>query len=170
MKGIRGEREFVRLLLSRGIVAIRIPASGAARKDVLPDVIAAYKGRIALFEVKHAQQAYIPKARLEALSRLAEHFNGRAFVAFRPKGTSDYYIIPVEEAPSVITPDKAKRFEHVEAFINSYFLRKPNVIELIESLSSDDAETDIRRRSSEGRKRIPRRARSKGNKRTRSGG
>ena len=153
MKGIRGEREFVRLLTSYGIVAIRIPASGAARKEVLPDVIAAYKGKIALFEIKHAQQAYISKERLAALARLAEHFNGKAFVAFRPKGTSDYYIIPVEESPSVITPDKAKRFEHVKAFINSYFLGKPNVIELIERLSSEHAETDICEGSAEDRKR-----------------
>ena len=131
MKGIRGERELVNLLRARGIVAIRIPASGAARKDVLPDVIAAYRGRVALFEVKHAQQAYIPIRRLEALKELAEHFGGRAFVAFRPKGTSDYYIIPVEKSPSTITPEKAKAFDHIEAFIRTYFFGEPSVLDIV---------------------------------------
>jgi len=131
MKGIRGEREFVNLLRSYGIVAIRVPASGAARKDVLPDVIAAYLGRVALFEVKHAQRSYISRNRLKALGELAFHFGGKAFVAFRPKGTSDYYIIPVEKAPTMIDADKAKLFDHVEAFIREYFFREPSVLDML---------------------------------------
>ena len=131
MRGIRGERELVNLLKKHGIIAIRIPASGAARKDVLPDVIAAYNGRVALFEVKHSRQSYIPKERLNALSELASHFSARAFIAFRPKGSSDYYIIPVEKAPTTINERKAKAFDHIESFIREYFFREPGALDYI---------------------------------------
>ncbi len=125
MKGIQAERDLVKILERHNIVAFRIPASGAARKAVLPDIVAGYRGKIAFFEVKHAQRIYIGSKRLEALRDKAERFGAKAFIAFRPKGSSDYFIIPVEKSPATLDSMKAKLLgKHIETFIREFFLEE----------------------------------------------
>ncbi|RLG82200.1 MAG: Holliday junction resolvase [Thermoprotei archaeon] len=86
-RGYRAERELVATLWKLGFAVMRAPASGAKIKRAdYPDVVAIYKGRVAVFEVKARSRAgtiYIDEGQVRKLLTFAERAGGRAYIAVR---------------------------------------------------------------------------------------
>lgn len=99
-RGFSHERDLVRRLWERGLAVIRAPASGSKAKRVpYPDVVAIYKGRVMVFEVKTTRkrkEIYIKRGQVEKLREFAERAGGKAFVAVKAVGTGEWLFAPVE--------------------------------------------------------------------------
>ena len=102
-KGFDKERDLVLRLWSHGFAAMRAPASGARTKRVFyPDVLAAYQGRIYVFEVKYRSEPgpiYIDSSKIEKLKEFARRAGGEALIAVK-YGRGEWRLIPVDECPS----------------------------------------------------------------------
>jgi len=80
------ERELVREIEgTNGWVAMRAPSSGSATARDLPDVLAGYRGRTLVVELKSSggDPVYIPEEEVQALQRFARAFGGEAMLACR---------------------------------------------------------------------------------------
>ncbi len=87
-KGAKVERELARKLWEAGLAVMRAPASGSGtRRLFYPDLVAMYKGRIAVIEVKYRThtEGYIriEKEKLEKLLIYAVRAGGEAFLALK---------------------------------------------------------------------------------------
>ncbi len=86
-RGFGAERELVRKLWRMGFAAIRAPASGAkVKKSVYPDVVAIYRGKVLVFEVKSRKKLctiYIPHRQLVRLEEFARRAGGEAYIAIK---------------------------------------------------------------------------------------
>ncbi len=99
-KGFEKERDLVQRLWRHGFAAMRGPASGARAKHVFyPDVLAAYRGRIFVFEVKYRakpEPVYIEKGKVERLREFAERAGAEPLIAVK-YGSSEWMLIRLED-------------------------------------------------------------------------
>lgn len=99
-KGFSHERDLVRKLWEYGFAAIRAPASGSRTKRVVyPDVVAIYKGKIIVAEVKTVgkkRSIYIEKDKIERLKEFASRAGATAYVAVKIVGTGEWLFVPLE--------------------------------------------------------------------------
>ncbi len=102
-KGFDKERDLVLRLWSYGFAAMRAPASGARAKRIFyPDVLAAYRGRIFVFEVKYRSEPgpiYIEASKVEKLRDFAQRAGAEPMIAVK-YGRSEWRLIPLDECPS----------------------------------------------------------------------
>ncbi len=85
-RGFAAERELARLLWSKGFAVIRGPASGARAKHLIyPDLVAIYKGKIYVIEVKyrHSDTIYIPENQANRLQEFAQRAKAEALIAVK---------------------------------------------------------------------------------------
>ncbi len=99
-KGTRAERDLLDKLWKHGIAAVRIAGSGSTSHPS-SDVIAGYKGRIAVIEVKTTSKdtVYIPSDEVTSMRRLAELLGGECW--FAVKFSSDrgkFFLLKMDEA------------------------------------------------------------------------
>jgi len=99
-RGIRVERELARKLWSKGFAVVRGPASGARAKHLYyPDLVAFYKGRIFVFEVKYTSRSNNITLRTSQLKKLKEFKNrsgGEAYIAVKQPGR-DWVLINLDD-------------------------------------------------------------------------
>ena len=97
-KGFEHERELARRLFREGFAVIRAPASGAkVFRLIYPDVVAIYKNKVLVFEVKaysSLRVVYIDARRYERLMTFAERSGGEAFLAFKLIGSGEWRLVP----------------------------------------------------------------------------
>ena len=98
-KGFSAERELVRKLWRYGFAAIRGPASGAkVKRSVYPDVVAIYRGKVLVFEVKSRgklQTIYMARNQLDKLMEFARRAGGEAYVAVKVSELRDWKVVSV---------------------------------------------------------------------------
>lgn len=99
-KGIRAERDLLEKLWSLGIGAVRIAGSGVSTHPST-DIVAGFKGRITVIEVKVSSKEtiYIPPEEVRSISSLAEVLGADPWLAV--KFTSDrrgFYMLRLDEA------------------------------------------------------------------------
>lgn len=95
------ERDLVRLLWKRGFACIRAPASGSKVKHtVYPDIVAIWRGKVLVFEVKTSEQRrtiYVPREQIDKIVEFAKRAGGQAFIAVKIIGQGESWkFIPVE--------------------------------------------------------------------------
>ena len=99
-RGFAAERELARLLWSKGFAVIRGPASGARAKHLIyPDLVAIYKGKIYVIEVKyrHGNTVYIPENQVNRLQEFARRARAEALIAVKiPR--KGWFIVRLEDA------------------------------------------------------------------------
>lgn len=118
-KGVRGERELINLLWSRGYAALRAPASGAASRTPRPDILAGnseLNKRIALeLKVTHKKAIYISKEQIAGLAEFARKFGCKPYLGVKFTAKRHPWIfIPVKRLKSAsnsfkVTPDLAAK-------------------------------------------------------------
>ncbi len=96
------ERDLVRLLWKRGFACMRAPASGSkVKRTVYPDVVAIWRGKTLVFEVKTSEQKrtiYIPREQVEKIREFAKRAGGQAFIAVKIVGQGEpWRFIPIEK-------------------------------------------------------------------------
>jgi Holliday junction resolvase len=100
-KGFEHERDLARRLFREGFAVIRAPASGSRTKRVIyPDVLAIFRGKILIFEVKAFSQrrvVYIDQRRYERLKTFAERSGGKLFLAIKIIGEGKWKIVEFEK-------------------------------------------------------------------------
>ncbi|BCU71342.1 Holliday junction resolvase Hjc [Stygiolobus caldivivus] len=82
-RGTSLERYIVSRLRDKGFAVIRAPASGAKRKDHVPDIIAMKSGIIILIEMKsrkNGSKIYIEKEQAEGIKEFARRSGGELFL------------------------------------------------------------------------------------------
>ncbi len=99
-KGARAERDLLDKLWRNGIAAVRVAGSGSSGHPA-SDVIAGYRGRIAVIEVKTTSKetVYIPSEEVVSMKRLADLLGGECW--FAVKFSSDrgkFYILRMDDA------------------------------------------------------------------------
>ncbi len=86
-KGVRGERELINLLWSRGYAALRAPASGAASRTPRPDILAGNSKlrRHLAFELKvtHKKAIYVSREQIGGLREFARRFGCRPYLGVK---------------------------------------------------------------------------------------
>jgi Holliday junction resolvase len=104
-KGFEHERELARRLFKEGFAVLRAPASGAkVFRLIYPDVVAIFKGRVLVFEVKaysSLRVVYIDASRYERLMAFAERSGGEAFLAFKLIGTGEWRLVPFSKLEKI---------------------------------------------------------------------
>ena len=87
-RGVREERELVRLLDRLGFAVVRAPASGSRTRMDRPDVLAGRRGLILALEVKTTSQPllYLKRKSVEQLVRFSERFGAKPLIAVKFKG------------------------------------------------------------------------------------
>ncbi len=97
-RGFAAERELVKKLWKYGFAAIRGPASGSkVKKSVYPDVVAMYRGRILVFEVKlrkKLRSIYMERSQLDKLLEFAKRAGGEAYLAIKISELGEWRIVP----------------------------------------------------------------------------
>jgi len=97
-KGFEHERELARRLFKEGFAVLRAPASGAkVFRLIYPDVIAIYKNKVLVFEVKaysSLRVVYIDARRYERLMTFAERAGGETYLAFKLIGSGEWRLVP----------------------------------------------------------------------------
>lgn len=110
-KGFSAERELVRKLWRYGFAAIRGPASGAkVKKSVYPDVVAIYKGKVLVFEVKareKLQTIYMRKSQLDKLLEFARRAGGEAYIAIKVGELRDWRFVSASSV-EVVNDNRVK--------------------------------------------------------------
>lgn len=99
-KGIRAERDLLEKLWNLGIGAVRVAGSGVSTHPST-DIVAGFKGRIAVIEVKVSSKGavYIPPEEVRSISSLAEVLGADPWLAV--KFVSDrrgFYMLRLSEA------------------------------------------------------------------------
>ena len=87
-RGFNAERELARILWRHGFAVVRGPASGArTRKLFYPDLIAIYKGKIFVIEVKYRSTPrsaiYINREKTDKLIDFAKRAGGKVVIAVK---------------------------------------------------------------------------------------
>ncbi|MHC1586332.1 MAG: Holliday junction resolvase Hjc [Candidatus Hecatellaceae archaeon] len=88
VRGVREERELVRLLDRLGFAVVRSPASGSRTKLDRPDLLAGRRGLILALEVKATgkEVLYLKRESVEQLIRFSDRFGAKPYVAVKFKG------------------------------------------------------------------------------------
>jgi len=108
-KGTDSERELVNMLWKAGFAAIRAPASGAATKNPLPDIIAGNGKRYLSIEVKSSSKdrIYIKREDIEDLAAFSKRFGAEPYLGVKFKGERWAFIL-VERLDSVTKDNNFK--------------------------------------------------------------
>lgn len=99
--GKSAELRLARLLERLGWSVVRAPASGARRRNPVPDVIAMKRGVILMFEVKYrddARSIYIEAEKYEGIKRFAENAGARVYLAVKLRGSEEWLVLPWSKA------------------------------------------------------------------------
>ncbi len=98
-RGVSYERELANWLWSLGFAVIRAPASGGGvRRRFAPDLVAMFRGRVIVLEVKYRAKPSSISISCDKVSRLIEFANragGEAYVAIK-YAREPWRIIPVK--------------------------------------------------------------------------
>ncbi|MCD6348829.1 MAG: Holliday junction resolvase [Candidatus Korarchaeota archaeon] len=99
-KGTRAERALLDKLWQYGVAAVRVAGSGSTSHPS-SDIIAGYRGRIAVIEVKTSSKEtiYIPPEEVNSMRRLADRLGGECW--FAAKFSSDrgkFYLVKMKDA------------------------------------------------------------------------
>ncbi len=99
-KGTKAERDLLDRLWAHGIAAVRVAGSGSTSHPS-SDIIAGYKGRLAIIEVKTTSKevVYIPQEEVNSMMRLASIMGGDCWLAV--KFSSDrgkFYLVRMDDA------------------------------------------------------------------------
>ena len=100
VRGIREERELVKLLDRLGFAVVRAPASGSRTKLDRPDILAGRRGFIIALEVKTSSREtlYLRRESVEQLVRFSEKFGAKPFMAVKFKGRrKGWMLVEVEK-------------------------------------------------------------------------
>ncbi len=105
VKGFRAERELVRKFWEKGFAAIRAPASGSKVKHAIyPDVVAIYKGKIFIFEVKARRKLstiYISEKQVEKLKEFARRAYAEPYIALKIQELKRWFFISLSKLKRV---------------------------------------------------------------------
>ncbi len=98
-KGTRAERDLLDKLWGQGIAAVRVAGSGSTSHPS-SDVIAGYKGKIAVIEVKTTSKeiVYVSSEEVSSMKKLAEMLGGECW--FAVKFSSDrgkFYLLKMDD-------------------------------------------------------------------------
>ncbi|RLI28105.1 MAG: Holliday junction resolvase, partial [Candidatus Hecatellales archaeon] len=87
VKGVKEERELVKILDRLGFAVLRAPASGSRTKLDRPDIVAGRRGLIIALEVKTTsrERLYLRKESIEQLIRFSDRFGAKPFLAVKFK-------------------------------------------------------------------------------------
>ena len=101
IRGFEAERDLARKLWQKGFAVIRAPASGAkAKYYVYPDLVAIWRGKILVFEVKRRAKLaplYIDARQVEKLKEFCRRAGGEAFIAIKIVDEKKWYFVPLAE-------------------------------------------------------------------------
>jgi Holliday junction resolvase len=90
-----------RRLWSHGLAVVRAPASGSkAKRLVYPDIVAIYKGRVLVFEVKTTsglRDIYIPGHQVEKLLEFTRRAGGEAYIAVKITGSGEWLFVSIDK-------------------------------------------------------------------------
>ncbi len=97
-KGIRSERSLLDFLWRSGIAALRVAGSGSTGHPS-SDIIAGYRGRIVIIEVKSTRKEviYLDNTRVTSLRILADKIGGDAWIAVRFLPRRKFFFIRLED-------------------------------------------------------------------------
>ncbi len=86
-KGSRAERELLHMLAKEGFQVLRAAGSGTFPLPT-PDIVAAKKGKLFIFEVKSkkTKTLFITKKQMEELLEWKKESRAKAFVAWKTRG------------------------------------------------------------------------------------
>ncbi len=99
-KGTKAERDLIDKLWMHGIAAIRVAGSGSTSHPST-DVIAGYKGKIAVIEVKTTSKdiVYIPQEEVSSMAKLALIMGGDCWFAIRfSSDRGKFYLVRMDDA------------------------------------------------------------------------
>jgi Holliday junction resolvase len=100
-KGFAHERELAKRLYNEGFAVIRSPASGSKLKRIFyPDIVAIYKGKTLVFEVKAYSKLdyiYIKEEKIKRIVDFSERAGGRSFIVVKIIGSGEWKVVPVTE-------------------------------------------------------------------------
>ncbi len=98
-KGFQAERELVKKLWRYGFAVLRGPASGSGARTIFyPDLLAIYKGRIFVIEVKYRstdKDIYIDKEKINKLKDFAQRAHAEILIAVKIKNKG-WFVVPLE--------------------------------------------------------------------------
>jgi len=120
-KGYRYERELVEWLWRRGYAATRIPASGAANKHPVPDIVAG-NGRVYLaieLKMRAGARFYVSKSQVERLYVFARRFGATPLVVFKIPYV-EYKAIIVEEPATIrVSKDEFQKMSRLSEILEA---------------------------------------------------
>ena len=100
-KGFAHERELAKRLYEEGFAVIRAPASGSKLKRIFyPDIVAIYKNRVLIFEVKaytEVDYIYLKEDKVKRLLDFAKRSGGEVYIAVKIIGSGDWKVISIYE-------------------------------------------------------------------------
>ncbi len=99
-KGTKAERDLLDKLWMHGIAAVRVAGSGSTSHPST-DIIAGYKGKIAVIEVKTTSKdvVYIPQEEISSMEKLALIMGGDCWFAIRfSSDRGRFYLIRMNDA------------------------------------------------------------------------
>ncbi|MCS7103005.1 MAG: Holliday junction resolvase Hjc [Candidatus Korarchaeum sp.] len=99
-KGIRAERDLLEKLWKLGVGAVRVAGSGVSAHPST-DIIAGFKGRIAVIEVKVSSKdtIYIPPEEVKSINLLAEIMGADPWLAVKfASDRKGFYMLRLNEA------------------------------------------------------------------------
>ncbi len=99
-KGTKAERDLLDTLWTYGVAAVRVAGSGSTSHPS-SDIIASYKGKLAIIEVKTTSKevVYVPQDEVSSMMKLALIMGGNCWLAI--KFSSDrgkFYLVRINDA------------------------------------------------------------------------
>ncbi|ABW01979.1 Holliday junction resolvase Hjc [Caldivirga maquilingensis] len=126
-RGVNYERELANWLWSLGFAVIRAPASGGGvRRRFAPDLVAMFKGRVIILEVKYRGKPTPVSIRCDKVNRLIE-FAGRA-------GGEAYVVVKYAREPWRIMPIKPCNGDAAITYTTSEIKEASRLEDLVRSI------------------------------------
>jgi len=136
MRGFEAERDLARKLWQKGFAVIRAPASGAKAKHyVYPDLVAIWRGKILVFEVKRRTKIatlYIDAKQVEKLREFCRRAGGEAFIAVKIVDERKWYFVPLAELEQTETGKYKVSVEKIRGALTLEELVKRYTIEALD--------------------------------------
>ncbi|RLI35003.1 Holliday junction resolvase [Candidatus Bathyarchaeota archaeon] len=120
VKGVKEERELVKILDRLGFAVLRAPASGSRTKLDRPDIVAGRRGLIIALEVKTTsrERLYLRKESIEQLIRFSDRFGAKPFLAVKFKRKRRGWLLV--EVGSLEKTEKGFKINFKEALENGF--------------------------------------------------